>query len=267
MVAMLRSTGYSYYRYQMAFCMTCEEMCFYDVHCVVATAMNMFFSMVPSVIDPNRLSMENLPIEVRLAAMASLTVALKFENEMEAVPSTKAMDTVLYDFESGVRRSRRSAITLIQHYETVVLRHTSVFKCSNENHHRLAICHLHDLCEAEVIKEPRSVCAVRLVTFIVFNTFCEASRMRFTYPPETIGAAVAVAAIACSFCRLCGARALPRLGSREELALARTLLVSIATTHEDSRFHMFVNDGSWLGDAVSVDNLRASARMLMETVL
>lgn len=262
MALLLRSTGHSHYRHQTAFCMTREELCLYDVHCVIATAMGVFFSMVPSVIDPTRLAMAHLPLEVRLAAMASLTVALKFENEVQDTPSTRAFYAVLYECERD--RSRERAVRLIAHYETVVLQHASVFKCATDNHHRLALHHVVHLCDAGVIDAPRGLCAVRLATFIVLNTFFEASAMRLDYAPATVGAAVGAAAVACCVANSSGAKLVPRIGSREELVLARTLLVSIAAS--GTPFRLLDCDGSWLDNAMCGGNLRRAVNALMEVL-
>lgn len=231
-LGLCRRAGMLHYGSQDQHQITGNEQCFYDIHSLVTTTFGIFRRLIPYSIPSSDFDHATLPVRVRMALLASFSIAMKFDDDSISVPCTSLARQLLSAEEAQDFPSNDHLLGAIASVETHVVGSVNVFDVSQNNHHRKAVEVLVQMAEDEHVDDHSTVRATALSFFFVFNTYGEVELLSRSYDTYTIGKAIAIATLFCLESAQVAPTPRKRWGTRHQFHLARLLLREISLKGE-----------------------------------
>tara|TARA_B100001094_G_scaffold333451_1_gene412585 strand:- start:2099 stop:3148 length:1050 start_codon:yes stop_codon:yes gene_type:complete len=260
MLYIFRSMGNCHYHFEAMEGMTTEEMFFYDTHCIMSSAMLIFYGLVRvGAIPRDEVDNIHMTVRVKVALLCCLLVSIKFENDCQDFPAVR----ILWKIVEPDLQSQPTHVTnepmIICSFEQHILKSLNVFDVIHTNYHRIAIEHIVNMESEDHLDKQSATRASALSFFFVFNTYNEVQDFAKLYSPHTISMAIVVASLTC----LQEADSIPKPRkvrfTKEHLHVASVLLQSLVSKPKDFTLGLiggiFLEKGTWQYSATRKSNM------------
>lgn len=197
---------------------------FHDSHCIVSSAMAIFHELVPSLISVNEAAAQVLTMRVRMALLACVFIAIKFESEDTAYLScTKVSGLVLHAPEAAMFNGATDFCEEVFEFETRVLKDARCFHCCQRTAHRIAVELIGTMVARGDLGRFAAARALSVCFFLAHHTYYPCLGWTLEYGVDRVSVAFVVASMECA--EVAGVQDVPpRTFSFEECAVARAIL-------------------------------------------